>query len=92
VLKGPNELPDYVIVKDKNGGQGKGYPNPDQTFQAKFNGLLFISILLKLKQNFMDSLMIPSQANATLPLILRKIHALKNSLGGDRIFVGVKLC
>ena len=23
-----------IIVEDKNGGQGKGYPNSDQTFQA----------------------------------------------------------
>jgi len=28
----------------------------DQTFQAEFNELLFISIALKLNQNFVDSL------------------------------------
>ena len=32
----------------------------DQTFQAEFNELLFISIALKLNQNFVDSLMIRS--------------------------------
>jgi hypothetical protein len=36
-----------IIVEDKNGGERKGYPNPDQTFQAEFNELLFISIALK---------------------------------------------
>jgi len=43
---------DCIIIEDKNGAQGKGYPNPDQTFQAEFNELLFISIALKLNQNF----------------------------------------
>src|SRR5277367_7022110 len=66
---------DCIIIEDKNGAQGKGYPNPDQTFQAEFNELLFISIALKLNQNFMDSLMIRSPgSNATSPLILQKIH------------------
>ena len=65
----------HPIIEDKNGGQGKGYPNPDQTFQAEFNELLFISIALKLNQNFVDSLMIRSRgSNASSPLILRKIH------------------
>ena len=45
-----------IIIENMNGGQGKGYPNTDQTFQVKFNELLFISIALKLDQNFMDSL------------------------------------
>jgi hypothetical protein len=55
------------------------------------NELLFISIALKLNQNFMDSLMIPSRgSNATPPLILLKIHTLENSFGWDRIFMGVK--
>jgi len=34
----------------------KGYSNPDQTFQAEFNELLFISVALKLTPNFVDSL------------------------------------
>jgi hypothetical protein len=51
-------LYDCIFIEDKNGGQGKGYPNPDQTFQAEFNELLFISIAWKLNQNFVDSLMI----------------------------------
>jgi len=38
----------YIIGVDKNSGQGKGYPNSDQTFQADFNELLFILISLKL--------------------------------------------
>src|SRR5579859_3965525 len=33
---------------DKNSGQRKGCPNPDQTFQADFNELPFILIVLKL--------------------------------------------
>lgn len=49
---------DCIITEDKNGGQGEGYLNPDQTFRAEFNELLFISITLKLNQNFADSLMI----------------------------------
>ena len=49
-------IPDCIIMEDKNGRQGKGYPNPDQTCQAEFNELVFISIALKLNQNFMDSL------------------------------------
>src|SRR5271155_979273 len=64
-----------IIIEDKNGGQGKGYPNSDQTFQAGFNELLFISISLKLNQNFVDSLMVRTRgSNATSPCILRKIH------------------
>jgi hypothetical protein len=55
--------------------EGKGYLNPDQTFQAEFNELLFISIALKLNQNFVDSLIIWSRgSNASSPLILRKFH------------------
>ena len=46
------------IIEDKNGREGKGYPNPDQTFRAEFNELLFISIALKAEQNFVNSLMI----------------------------------
>jgi hypothetical protein len=49
--------PNCIIVEDKNGGEKKGYPNLDQTFQAEFNELLFISIALKLKLNFVDSLL-----------------------------------
>jgi hypothetical protein len=33
---------------NKNSGQGKGYPNSDETFQDDFNELLFILIVLKL--------------------------------------------
>ena len=36
-----------IIIEDKIGGQGKGYPKPGQTFQVRFNELLFISIALK---------------------------------------------
>ena len=36
-------------------------PNPDQICRAEFNELLFISIALKLKQNFVDFLMIRSR-------------------------------
>ena len=50
----------YIFIEDKNGGQGKDYPNLDQTFQAEFNELLFIWIALRLNQNFVDSLMIRS--------------------------------
>jgi hypothetical protein len=39
---------DYIVVVGKNGGQGKGYPKSDQTFQADFNELLFILIALNL--------------------------------------------
>jgi hypothetical protein len=38
----------YIIGVDKNSGQGKGYPNSDQTFQADFNELLLLLISLKL--------------------------------------------
>jgi len=41
-------------------GKGKANPNPDQTFQAEFNELLFILIALKLIQNFVDSLVFRS--------------------------------
>jgi hypothetical protein len=34
----------YIIGVKKDSGQGKGYPNPDQTFRADFNELLLISI------------------------------------------------
>ena len=85
--------PDCIIIEDKNGGQGKGYPNPDQTFQAEFNEMPFILIALKLNQSFMDSLMIRSRcSNATSPLILRKIHQGKqfrlrlNFRGGETQF------
>ena len=37
-----------IIVEDKNGGEGKGFPNLDQIFQAESNELFFISIPLKL--------------------------------------------
>jgi hypothetical protein len=37
-----------IIGEDNNGGQGKGYPKSDQTFQADFNELLFVLIALKL--------------------------------------------
>jgi len=33
-----------IIIEDKNGGYGKGYPMLEQTFQAHFNVVLFISI------------------------------------------------
>jgi hypothetical protein len=36
---------------DKNGVEGKGYSNLDQTFQARLNELLFIWIVLKLGQS-----------------------------------------
>jgi len=55
-----------IIIEDKNGGQGKVYPNPYQTFQAEFNELLFISIALKPNQNFMDCLMIRSRGTMQL--------------------------
>jgi len=51
-----------IIIEDKNGGQGKGCPNADQTFQAEFNELLFVSTALKLNQNFVDSVMIRSRS------------------------------
>ena len=39
----------YIVVVDKNNSvQGKGYPKPDQTFEADFDESLFISIALKL--------------------------------------------
>ena len=61
---------DCIIIEDKNGrpGQGKGYPNPDQTFQAEFNELLFISMGLRLNQNFMASSSVPT---SSCPSILR---------------------
>ena len=37
-----------IIGVDNNDGQGKGYPNPDQAFQADFNELLFTSTALQL--------------------------------------------
>ena len=37
-----------IIGVDNNGGQGKGYPNPDQAFQVDFNELLFTSTALQL--------------------------------------------
>jgi len=59
---------DRIIIEDKKGGQRKGYPDPYQTFHPEFNELLFISIALKLNQNFVDSLMIRTQgSNATSP-------------------------
>ena len=60
------ELRLHCYIEDKNGGQGKGYPNPNQTFQAKFNELLFISIALKVNQTFVDSLMISCEARMPL--------------------------
>lgn len=64
-----------LLSKIRMVGRGKGYPNSDQTFQAEFNELLFISIVLKLNQNFMDSLMVRSQgSNATSPPILGKVN------------------
>ena len=56
MLKGVSVKTDCIIMGGKNGGQGKGYSGPDQAFQAEFNGLLFISIALKLNQNFVDRL------------------------------------
>ena len=44
-----------IIEVDNNSGQRKGYPNLDQTFQAEFNELLFVSIVLKLNWIFVDS-------------------------------------
>jgi hypothetical protein len=55
-----NDAYGCIIIEDKNGRQGKGYSNSDQTFQAEFNELLCISIALKLNQNFVDSVMIRS--------------------------------
>jgi len=66
-----------IIIEDKNGGQGKGYPNPDQTFQAEFNELLFISIALKLDAEpefrgfSCDAI---ARLECSSPPILRKIH------------------
>ena len=40
--------PIYIIGVNKNSGQGKGYPNTDQTFRADFSELLFILIWLEL--------------------------------------------
>ncbi len=40
----PYYLDRYIIVVDKNSGEGKGYPKPDQTFEADFNESFFISI------------------------------------------------
>jgi hypothetical protein len=57
-------------------GRGKVTPNPDQTFQAEFNELFFISIALKLNQNFVDS----------SPQILRKIH----EMGWKTVSVGTE--
>ena len=52
----PTKLAPYcIIIEDKKGGQGEVYPNLDQTFQAEFNELLFISSALKLNWNFIDS-------------------------------------
>ena len=68
---------DCIIIEDKNGAQGKGYPNPDQTFQAEFNELLFYFDCIEAEPEFSWILlnMIRSRgSNATSPLILRKIH------------------
>jgi len=85
-----------IIIKDKNGSQGKGYPNPDQTFQAEFNELLFIWIVLKLNQNFVNSLESydPIARLEWPPLLIPwKIYdgELENRSGWDWIFVGVGL-
>ena len=85
-----------IIIEDKNGGQGKGYPNLDQTFQAEFNELLFIWIALKLNQNFMDSLESydPIARLECPPLLIPlKIHdgGLENRSGWDWIFTGAGL-
>src|SRR5271170_6853503 len=58
---------------------GKGCPNPDQTFQAA----------LKLKQNFMDSLMIRSRGDFTADL--PETHERWAGKQFRRIFAGVKL-
>jgi len=37
-----------IAAENENGGERKGYLNPDQVFLAEFNELLFSSIALKL--------------------------------------------
>jgi len=46
VLHSGRRFPVYIVGVYKNSGQGKGYPNSDQTFHADFNELLFILIAL----------------------------------------------
>jgi hypothetical protein len=42
--------PICIIGKDKNSGQGKGWPKSDQNFQADFTEFLNVLIALKLSE------------------------------------------
>src|SRR5271156_6101624 len=98
MVAGPCWRANCIIGVKNNGGQGKGYPNLDQTFQADFNELLFTSTASKLIKTQLNSHNAETDSPEFALTIIRKIqmkqdfamsparNSLKNSVSPETIF------